>query len=72
MNDLIKLATRRLSECCSPVARMPQSMKKEAREILEELKENPSLVSPERIKRLEILIAYKILAVKIGELNGLS
>jgi hypothetical protein len=48
---------------------MPASMKKEAREILNELKENPSLVSPERIKRLEILIAYKILAVKVEELN---
>ena len=47
-------------------------MKKEAREILEELKENPSGIDPVKVKRLEILIAYKILAVKIDELNGLS
>jgi hypothetical protein len=50
---------------------MPREMREEAKLILKELKENPSLVSPERIKRLEILIAYKVLAVKIDELNGL-
>jgi hypothetical protein len=72
MQKLIKLADSRMTECCSPVARMPSGMREEARLILKELKENPSLVSPERIKRLEILIAYKILAVKIDELNGLS
>ena len=71
MHDLIKLATRRLSECCSPVARMPKSMRDESFLILKELIENPSRVSPERIKRLEILIAYKILAVKVEELNSI-
>ena len=72
MHELIKLATIRLKECCSPVARMPRGMREEAFLILKELKENPDSVNPVKIKRLEILISYKVLSFKINELNQIK
>jgi hypothetical protein len=47
---------------------MPKNMRKEAIEILQELTENPSGIDPIKVKRLEILISYKILAFKVEAL----
>ncbi len=72
MNDLIKKAESRLKECCSPVRRMPTLMRDEAFLILKELKENPSGIDPVKVKRLEILISYKIVSAKVEELSFLD
>ena len=72
MHDLIKLATIRLKECCSPVAKMPRGMQDEAFLILQELKENPDSINQVKVKRLEILISYKVLSFKINELNQIK
>jgi hypothetical protein len=47
---------------------MPKNMRDEANIILSELKENPDGIDPEKVRRLEILISYKILAFKVEAL----